>query len=1416
MRNCVKRGSALLIVLSILVCIFPVYSFADGETEAFVPKNVKLLFLENAKTGICDYEIEILEGVPKKENRSFMLPAKYLFEKLGYEVSQTDTEFGAVNGEKSFKNDENITNTNGVWYAKAEICTQLGYEYEISDGFCAVLTSNNKNNSYAAAKDLFGIYVSPNSDKASGGNPEEPIAVKALSSKLSSNLRKFGDLFPVYVFMHGGEYRLDDTIDLSGDDITSLNHKPVYIEAYGDGKPILSGAKKLNIEELAPVTEAEILARVPKNARKNIASMDLSKYNIDMSPQNKSYPYVYIDDREQILSRWPNFDFAKVKSVPTSTSFCYSETEPSKWTKASEAKIYGFFAADYFFGVSNIASINTTNQEITTSGPHFGTKRAGARWYAVNLLEEIDLPGEWFVDREKKILYFYPPYAIKDSTMEMTALHDKPMINLGDAQNLSINGISFTKGGKEAVAARTASDITIKNCDISFMQGDYAIHFNKKSGTFIKNITIDSNECYGCAGGFVFVTAGNPNTLENGNTYITNNHVACCGSYPAYINGVVNGGENSSARYGSMGTVVRNNVFQDNRTVYAISLPGNDVEVDHNEIINQGYQIDDGGAIYFGKSHSFYGVNVHHNYIHDLNTAHSYCGLYNDDGYSGATWEYNVVRNAFAITINGLGMDETFNYNLGINCNSGLRVGSRMTWNADTFGDNGSLHNELQKVVEGDHGEEFLKKYTTLAGAVDRTPYSAPWNTVFYGNAGINTGGKTTSVMNEITQYGAKKLNVDGKEVDITNLNCTPEGNPHFDYSDDYFADPENQDYTLKPDSEPAKAQPMLLNINMREIGIKENEERLLKTPENGFRLRTPMNGNGSVSTKETVFSWDTVENATNYRVMIATDKDMQNIIYDNIVHEYGNNNAVVVDSLNLDTVYYWKVQAIGISRQNSFTVDSNGPFCFKTVKKNEINKENLKLAIESADSFYKQMTTLTEYSYDESFINEFKTLTDKANDVYKNAASQEELDSMEEEIYCMVNKSPYFMKVHYENLDIFDKNKEWTYTKEGKMVYNDDGSVSFTGGANDARAYIDNRNSVVCFKIKLDVNVDSEYQGVYFKYDETGNGYLVVFKDSIIEFQGVNKTLFALPNIGVKTGEWYDIQAGGINTPNGVLQFLKIDGHLVFAKLDQTPGQARNEGRIGIHHRSDGDMHFKKCDTLPEDGTIYDDILKDFNDPINENHLASLLIGANDAIETNSVFFMASDKSEIAKLLYPDVKNKSVQITDGDVSGYKQAVLEKTVLAGYNTSMEDYLFQNKIKMLYTDIIEPEKIDENGANLYQFYCNNVKDMDRIEINKLSMGHDCRSFEELRRIIAENIFAVSINACGRSFANDTKYFADLFTKANAEYLGINIDNYLALNDEEKTFVNSYIASNASMERTMKEIIEQMQTAIGQVK
>ena len=66
--------------------------------------------------------------------------------------------------------------------------------------------------------------------------------------------------------------------------------------------------------------------------------------------------------------------------------------------------------------------------------------RQGIQYYAFNLLEEIDMPGEWYLDRSTGILYLYPPSNLRQASVEIGMLA-APMITLDKVAYVRIEGL---------------------------------------------------------------------------------------------------------------------------------------------------------------------------------------------------------------------------------------------------------------------------------------------------------------------------------------------------------------------------------------------------------------------------------------------------------------------------------------------------------------------------------------------------------------------------------------------------------------------------------------------------------------------------------------------------------------------------------------------------------------------------------------------------------------------------------------------------------------------------------------------------------------------------------------------------------------------------------------------------------------
>ena len=84
---------------------------------------------------------------------------------------------------------------------------------------------------------------------------------------------------------------------------------------------------------------------------------------------------------------------------------------------------------------------------ITTAEPYdYGNRgmstQQGIIYYAFNLLEEIDQPGEWYLDRNKGVLYIYPPSDPSKATVEIGMLSE-PMISAKGVSDVRFEGLAF-------------------------------------------------------------------------------------------------------------------------------------------------------------------------------------------------------------------------------------------------------------------------------------------------------------------------------------------------------------------------------------------------------------------------------------------------------------------------------------------------------------------------------------------------------------------------------------------------------------------------------------------------------------------------------------------------------------------------------------------------------------------------------------------------------------------------------------------------------------------------------------------------------------------------------------------------------------------------------------------------------------
>lgn len=111
----------------------------------------------------------------------------------------------------------------------------------------------------------------------------------------------------------------------------------------------------------------------------------------------------------------------------------------------------------------------------------------------------------------------------------------------------------------------------------------------------------------------------------------------------------------------------------------AITLQGNDHLIEYCEIYNVCNEIDDLGAIYYGRDQSDQGNALMYNYVHDLSDKRRVSAFYHDDGACGMYVYGNILYKAgLQPVLIGGGSDNHYKNNIFIDMPHGLYVDNRL------------------------------------------------------------------------------------------------------------------------------------------------------------------------------------------------------------------------------------------------------------------------------------------------------------------------------------------------------------------------------------------------------------------------------------------------------------------------------------------------------------------------------------------------------------------------------------------------------------------------------------------------------------------------------------------------------------------------------------------------------------------
>ena len=553
----------------------------------------------------------------------------------------------------------------------------------------------------ALAAERISFHVDPLGDDAGPGSAAKPFATLERARDAVRAAKAQGPLTGgAEVVLHAGRYTPRAKFAFSAED-SGLAGAPVVYTAAPGAEVSINGVRVLPAAAFKTLDDAALRAQLEPAAQSQVLCADLNALGVPKTPPPKDsfrmpFPVqeLFFNGQRMTLACWPNEGWATIKtiidpgtmrnngSVSDSADpnkprpkenrggvFTYEGDRPSRWHPEQGLWLHGFWCFDWYEDVIRVAAIDPVKHEITLKVAHTYGVRAGnpspRRWRAVNVFEELDRPGEYYIDQAANRLYFWPPGPLAGARITL-ATREEPLLALAGVDHLVLRGLTFEETQGDALHVHDCRQVSIEGCCLRNIRKQ-AIHMDGG----------ESNRIFACdihdtGTGGIYLGGGDRKTLKPAGHVVENTHIWNFSVHQLTYA--------SALQLAGVGNSARHNLIHD-APHQAISVSGNDQVFEYNVVHDVCVSADDAAAFYKGRNPSCRGNMLRYNYWYAIGSprGHGNAAIYFDDGDGGDTVFGNIFyrcgdpgKGAFGTVFSHGGHGNLAENNIFIECKRAL------------------------------------------------------------------------------------------------------------------------------------------------------------------------------------------------------------------------------------------------------------------------------------------------------------------------------------------------------------------------------------------------------------------------------------------------------------------------------------------------------------------------------------------------------------------------------------------------------------------------------------------------------------------------------------------------------------------------------------------------------------------------
>jgi hypothetical protein len=501
------------------------------------------------------------------------------------------------------------------------------------------------------------------------------------------------------------------------------------------------------------VEDPAILSRLPEESRGKVLQLDLKAQGLtdfgELQPRgfgcNPSPALeLFFDGKPMTLARWPNQGFVQTGKVhdvaelaessgrgsEKGAVFEYEGDRPARWLQARDLWLYGYWRWQWADGTLPVVSIDPQTRQIKTAQSSVYGVASGMPYYAFNLLEELDVPGEWYLDRASGVLYFYPPADPAGATVQLSLL-SSPLVQMDQTSHVTFEGLVLELGRTDGVVINGGDYCLVAGCVLRQLEGTgVVIHGGANHGVL-------GCDLHTLGRGGVAVAGGDRKTLTPGGHFVENCHVHDFSRLDrTYTPAVWMDG---------VGNRIAHNLFHDT-PCHAMRIEGNDDVIELNEIHHVVLESDDQGGLDMFGNPTYRGNVLRYNFWHDIGTPTptpcGQAGIRLDDAISGTLVYGNVFYRCSSVLFGGVqihgGKENVVDNNLFIDCQYAL---SFSPWGADRWKSFLSSEGVVKAMTQDVDISQppYRDRYPALAHLAENPDVNMVWRNLVYHCGGFLT-----------------------------------------------------------------------------------------------------------------------------------------------------------------------------------------------------------------------------------------------------------------------------------------------------------------------------------------------------------------------------------------------------------------------------------------------------------------------------------------------------------------------------------------------------------------------------------------------------------------------------------------------------------------------------------------------------